>query len=129
MTLTPGLFSVANSKQFIQKFNNQLNTLLVSTVFGNGNGNINISPSAFSVDCAGNIYLSGWGGNILSGNATNGMPLTNNAIQSFTDGFNFYLMVLSPNMANILFGSYFGGNLSQEHVDGGTSRFYKRGKN
>lgn len=127
MPVSPGVFSVGNSKQFIQKLNSQLSALLVSTIFGNGNGNINISPSAFSVDCAGNIYLSGWGGNILTGNATNGMPVTSNAIQSSTDGFNFYLMVLAPNMTSILFGSYFGGGLSQEHVDGGTSRFDKQG--
>jgi gliding motility-associated-like protein len=127
MPVTPGVYSNGGSKQFIQKFNPQLNTLLAATVFGNGSGNINISPSAFSVDCAGNIYISGWGGNILTGNATNGMAITGNAIQNSTDGFNFYLMVLSPNMTNILFGSYFGGPLSQEHSDGGTSRFDKAG--
>lgn len=127
MPVTAGVFSVGNSKQFIQKLNPQLSTLLASTIFGNGNGAINISPSAFSVDCAGNVYLSGWGGNIIFGNATNGMPITGNAIQPSTDGFNFYLMVLGPNMGNILFGSYFGGALSREHVDGGTSRFDKKG--
>ena len=127
MPITTGVYSNTNSKQFIQKLNPQLNTLLASTVFGNGTGNINISPSAFSVDCAGNIYLSGWGGNIIFGTTTIGMPITASAIQSTTDGFNFYLMVLAPNMSSLLFGSYFGGALSREHVDGGTSRFDKRG--
>jgi len=127
MPVTAGVYANANSKQFIQKLNPQLNNLLVSTVIGNGNGNINISPSAFSVDCAGNIYLSGWGGNIIFLVPTSGMPLTANAIQSSTDSYNFYLMVLAPNMSNILFGSYFGGALSHEHVDGGTSRFDKNG--
>lgn len=127
MPVTPGVYSNGGSKQFIQKFDPKLNGLLAATVFGNGTGNISIAPSAFSVDCAGNIYISGWGGNILTGNATNGMPITSNAIQSTTDGFNFYLMVLAPNMTNILFGSYFGGPVSQEHSDGGTSRFDKAG--
>ena len=127
MPITSGVYSNANSKQFIQQLNSQLNTLLASTVFGNGNGAINISPSAFSVDCAGNIYISGWGGNIIFLNPTTGMPLTSNAIQSTTDAYNFYLMVLGPNMNSLLFGSYFGGALSHEHVDGGTSRFDKRG--
>ena len=36
-------------------------------------------------------------------------------------------MGLSPNAAALLYGSYFGGNLSEEHVDGGTSRFDPRG--
>ncbi len=127
MPVTSGVYSNGGSKQFIQKFNPQLSSLLVATVFGNGTGNINISPSAFSVDCAGNIYISGWGGNIITGNATNGMAITSNAIQPSTDGFNFYLLVLSPNMANILYGTYFGGPVSWEHVDGGTSRFDKNG--
>lgn len=127
MPITPGVYSNANSKQFIQKLNPQLNSLLASTTFGNSNGQINISPSAFSVDCAGNIYLSGWGGNIIFGNSTVNMPLTANAIQSTTDGFNFYLMVLGPSMNSLLFGSYFGGAFSREHVDGGTSRFDKKG--
>lgn len=127
MPVTAGVYSNGNSKQFIQKFNPQLSNLLAGTVFGNGSGNINIAPSAFSVDCAGNIYISGWGGNILTGNATNGMAITGNALQSTTDGFNFYLMVLAPNMSNIIFGSYFGGPVSHEHVDGGTSRFDKNG--
>lgn len=127
MPVTSGVYSNTNSKQFIQKLNSQLNTLLASTVFGNGNGQSNISPSAFSIDCAGNVYLSGWGGNILTGIPTTNMPLTSNAIQSTTDGFNFYMMVLAPNMSALKFGSYFGGASSAEHVDGGTSRFDKRG--
>ena len=127
MPITTGVYSNTNSKQFIQKFNPQLTALLAGTIFGNGNGSINISPSAFSVDCAGNIYLSGWGGNIIFLTPTVGMPLTANAIQSSTDNYNFYLMVLAPNMSSILFGSYFGGALSHEHVDGGTSRFDKNG--
>lgn len=127
MPVTPGVYSNGGSKQFVQKFDPQLSSLQVATVFGNGTGNVNISPSAFSVDCAGNIYTSGWGGNALTGNATNGMAITGNAIQATTDGFNFYLMVLAPNMTSLLFGSYFGGPVSQEHSDGGTSRFDKAG--
>lgn len=128
MPVTAGVYSKVNSRQFIQKFNNQLNTLLASTIIGNSNGQINIAPSAFSVDCAGNIYLSGWGGNILAGSSSVfNMPLTPNAIQSSTDGHNFYIMVLGPNMTSLLFGSYFGGATSWEHVDGGTSRFDKKG--
>lgn len=128
MPVTAGVYSKVNSRQFIQKLDNQLATLLASTIIGNSNGQINISPSAFSVDCAGNIYLSGWGGNILSGSSgVFNMPITSNAIQSTTDGHNFYIMVLGPNMSSLLFGSYFGGTQSWEHVDGGTSRFDKKG--
>lgn len=125
--VTPGVFSKANSRQFIQKLNNSLDTLLASTVIGNGSSQINISPSAFSVDCAGNIYLSGWGASLFTSFGVTNMPITANAIQSTTDGHNFYIMVLGPNMGSLIFGSYFGGNQSMEHVDGGTSRFDKKG--
>ena len=36
-------------------------------------------------------------------------------------------MVLTPNMAAIQYATFFGGNGTQEHVDGGTSRFDPNG--
>lgn len=121
-------YSDTNSKQFITKFNNSLSSIVYSTTIGNGNGLINISPAAFAVDYCENIYLSGWGGNIIYGPALYNMPLTANAIQSSDpDGYNFYIMNLSKNCDSLLFGSYWGGSQSHEHVDGGTSRFDKRG--
>ncbi len=127
MPISAGVYHNSGSGQFITKMNKTLNTLSFSTVFGNGNGMPNISPAAFLVDDCGNIYVSGWGGNIITGVATNGMPLTSNAIQPSTDGFNFYLFVLSPNASSLVYATYFGGPLSREHVDGGTSRFDKKG--
>lgn len=127
MPVSGGVYSNANSKQFIWKLNNSLSTQVFTTIFGNGNGNINISPAAFLVDYCENIYVSGWGGHILTGVPTTNMPLTGNAIQSNTDGFNFYLFVLSTDATSLVYATYFGGGQSQEHVDGGTSRFDKKG--
>jgi gliding motility-associated-like protein len=127
MPVSPGVYSNANSKQFIWQLNNDLSTQIFTTNIGNGSGQVNISPSAFLVDTCGNIYVCGWGGNILTGAATTGMPVTADALQPATDGFNFYLMVLTPDAASLLYGTYFGGGQSQEHIDGGTSRFDKRG--
>ncbi len=127
MPVSVGVYSNPNSKQFIWKIDSTLSTLLFTTIFGNGNGQVNISPSAFLVDGCDNIYVCGWGGNILTGIPTTNMPLTPNAFQSSTDGFNFYLFVLAPDAASLLYATYFGGGLSQEHVDGGTSRFDKKG--
>jgi gliding motility-associated-like protein len=121
-------FSNPNSGQFIAKFDADLTTLEVSTVFGNGNGNINISPSAFLVDICGNIYVSGWGANILQGTPLSGMEVTADAFQATSpNGFDFYLMVVERDFTGLKYGSYLGGNLAQEHVDGGTSRFDKNG--
>lgn len=117
-----------NSGQFIIKLNPALTVIEYSTVFGNGNGQPNISPAAFLVDVCGNVYVSGWGANILQTVGLTGMPVTPNAEQSNSgDGFNFYLFVLERDAENILYGSYLGGNLAGEHVDGGTSRFDKKG--
>jgi gliding motility-associated-like protein len=128
MPVTGGVYSNPNSGQFITKMNDSLSTMIFSTVFGNGSGSPNISPSAFLVDYCENIYVSGWGGNIITGPATSGMPITPGAIQpSSGDGFNFYLFVLSTNATSLLYATYFGGNASREHVDGGTSRFDKKG--
>lgn len=122
-----------NSGQYISKLTLDLDSLVWSTVFGSGAGVPNISPTAFLVDLCNKIYLSGWGGgaNQLAGNNagfTNNMPLTSDAYQSTTDGSDFYLMVLEDDASAISYGSYFGGNLSQEHVDGGTSRFDRNGR-
>ena len=127
MPIIGSVYSNPNSKQFIWKMDNNLSSQLITTVFGNGSGQVNISPSSFLVDNCGNIYVCGWGGNILNGTPTSNMPLTSNALQPTTDGFNFYLFVLTPNAASLLYGTYFGGPLSREHVDGGTSRFDKKG--
>ncbi|MBA3970743.1 MAG: gliding motility-associated C-terminal domain-containing protein [Bacteroidetes bacterium] len=55
------------------------------------------------------------------------MPITPGAIQPTTDGHNFYLIVLSADAASLFYATYFGGASSWEHVDGGTSRFDKKG--
>ena len=36
-------------------------------------------------------------------------------------------MVLDDGLSSILYATYFGGSQSNEHVDGGTSRFDKKG--
>lgn len=129
MPVTPGIYSNPNSHQFLMRFNNQLTTLDKSTVFGSGQPTIDISPSAFSVDkCSGSISLSGWGGNFINCNYLNNMPITPGAFQTTVpNGHDFYFMSLQPNFVSLKYGTYFGGNLSEEHVDGGTSRISESG--
>jgi gliding motility-associated-like protein len=55
------------------------------------------------------------------------MPISTNAFQSTTTGFDFYLMVLERDFLGLLYATYIGGPVAQEHVDGGTSRFDKNG--
>ncbi len=127
MPVSIGVYSNPNGKQFIWKVDSLLSTQVFTTIFGSGTGQVDISPSAFLVDICNNIYVSGWGGNVLTSVPTTNMPVTANAFQPNTDGFNFYLCELSPNATSLLYGTYFGGGLSREHVDGGTSRFDKKG--
>ncbi|HBW86044.1 MAG TPA: hypothetical protein DEF82_04680 [Crocinitomicaceae bacterium] len=116
------------SSQFIIKLNPTLNQNLNSTVFGNGSPSINISPAAFLVDICGNMYVSGWGANILQGVPLSGMPVTQDAFQlTPPNGFDFYLLVIKKDFEDTLFASYIGGASASEHVDGGTSRFDKNG--
>lgn len=129
------VYSVPNSGMLVSKLNTDLSGLVWSTVFGDGENKPNLSPTAFSVDICNRVYLSGWGGgpNLNpSGNfpntSTDNLPVTDDAIKSTTDGSDFYFMVLEGDASDIAFGSYFGGDDSQEHVDGGTSRFDRTGK-
>jgi gliding motility-associated-like protein len=44
------------------------------------------------------------------------------------DKADFYLFVIESDASAVSYASYFGGPLSMEHVDGGTSRFDRKGK-
>jgi gliding motility-associated-like protein len=127
------VFAVPGSGQFIHQFNPDLNISRMSTVFGSGSNQINISPTAFMVDSCYNIYVSGWGGNTnqffnpLMGTTQN-LPITAGAFQTVTDGSDLYFIVLNAGASGLLYATYFGGNAPVgEHVDGGTCRFSKGG--
>ena len=117
--------------QFITKFNPGLDSVIWSTRFGSGDGNPDISPTAFLVDVCSAIYLSGWGSNVAStGNpvlSTAGLDTAGGPIQGITDGNDLYIMVLSADANTLDYATFFGGS-SNEHVDGGTSRFDRKGK-
>ncbi len=130
-------FSQTNGKQFIGKLQQDLSAFVYSTVFGKGvaSGIPDISPVAFLVDRCENVYVSGWGGSInssqgyINGQSTQGLTVTSNAVQSNTDGSDFYYFVLARDATSQLYGSFFGalqGELG-DHVDGGTSRFDRNG--
>jgi gliding motility-associated-like protein len=120
-------YGVPNSGMLLSKFAPDLSSRVWSTVFGNGANTPNISPSAFSVDICNRIYLSGWGGIVNNQGSTNGLPVTPDALQSTTDGNDFYFLVMEGDASALSFASFFGGGSSAEHVDGGTSRFDRGG--
>lgn len=119
------LYSNPGTHQFISAYTRTLNSLYMSTVFGHKLSGVDISPSAFKVDTCNKIVLSGWGGGLITNTvAMSNMPILNPIPNhSTTTGYDFYLMALDTNATALKFGSYFGGNQSAEHVDGGTSRF------
>ena len=132
--ITPvSVYNVPNSGQFIHKLTPDLSTTLMSTTFGTGSGNVDIALSAFLVNECNYIFISGWGGTVNTFNGgppfstTTGLPITANAIQSTTDGSDYYLMLLEEDAASLMYATFFGGATSPDHVDGGTSRFDKKG--
>jgi gliding motility-associated-like protein len=126
-------YNIPKSGQYISKFNHALDTLIWSSRFGTGNGQPDISPTAFLVDRCNSIYVAGWGSDFrrLFGLgvtlSTTGMYVTPNAYQSITDGNDFYVMVMKDDASAISYATYFGSPISEDHVDGGTSRFDKKG--
>ncbi len=147
MGTTTGAWPILNAaentpfaKQFIAKLQSNLSNYVYSTTFGTPNPQPNISPTAFLVDRCENVYVSGWGGSINTGNNTNYLnagtsglkvkPLdaTQNVLQTTTDGSDFYFYVLERGAKSQIFGGFFGqiGGVG-EHVDGGTSRFDNQG--
>ncbi|MCF2493786.1 DUF7948 domain-containing protein [Dyadobacter chenhuakuii] len=136
--VSKGVYQNAKSGQFVHALDGALSKTIFSTVIGSGRGVPDISPTAFLVSECGNIYLAGWGGNVNSstGNnvnsTTNNMVVTDDAIQSLTNGNNFYIAILEQNAKSLLYATYFGsrdrsGQVQGDHVDGGTSRFDKNG--
>ena len=113
--------------QFIAVFTADLASVLRATVVGTGKGTPDISPTAFLVDVCDKIYLSGWGSNLGGPLSTLNLPVSTNAFQGTTDGNDFYLMVVDDALSSLVYATYFGGSQSNEHVDGGTSRFDKKG--
>lgn len=134
--ITSGCYGVANSGQFIRKYNTDLLSIDWTTMVGAGSGHVEISPTAFLISDCYDIYFSGWGGflNTISGSqstnsSSNGFPVTPDAFQAGTNGSNFYIAVLDQDAALLKYGTYMGGVVSSNnHVDGGTSRFDKSGR-
>ncbi|MFL5741503.1 MAG: PKD domain-containing protein [Flavisolibacter sp.] len=148
MGQTTGTWPIVNAawsqpkgKQFIAKLQKDLSAYVYSTVFGKGEASPDISPVAFLVDRCENVYVSGWGGKVVSSlnyptAGVSGLPVTPDALKSTPDinnqsglGEDFYFFVLKKDASAQLYGSFFGQNSSTigDHVDGGTSRFDKNG--
>ncbi|RLD23763.1 MAG: hypothetical protein DRI71_04540, partial [Bacteroidetes bacterium] len=136
--ISSGLYSSGSSGQFIHKLSHNLQSSIFSTVINApGRTDPAISLTAFLVNECDNIYLSGWGSpdNLFSDGTSNnnftlgtsGLPITQDAYQSASDGSSFYLMVLSGDASELLYATHLGDANSLVHVDGGTSRFDKHG--
>ena len=130
--LNSGWTTESNGKQFISKLKPDLSTFEYSTNFGSGSALPDISPTAFLVDRCENVYVSGWSGginkNYQQNQSSSRLKVTPNAMQSTTDGDDFYFFVLKRNASDRLYASFFGqsGGFG-DHVDGGTSRFDRQG--
>lgn len=121
-------YNISAGGQFIAKLDPGLTTVLMASRFGSGDGSPDISPTAFLVDYCDKIYISGWGSAVNGTLSTAGLPVTSDAFQNTTDNNDFYLAVFDIDMTALFYGTYFGGAQSHEHVDGGTSRFDRRGR-
>ena len=124
-------YNQPNGGQLLAKFNSDVSSIIWSTRFGDESGIPDISPTAFLVDLCNQVFLSGWGGPNLGGNTnlsgTAGLDITTDALDPTTDNADFYFMVMRDDASSLIYASFFGGELSAEHVDGGTSRFDKKG--
>lgn len=135
--ITTPIYSHTDGGQFICKYTPDLKVRQRSMIYGHGAIRPQISPSAFLVDECERIFVSGWGGRVNDAPAGHGgnttqMPVTGDAFQKNTDGSDFYLAVFSQNLDTLLYATFFGGvrfnpTAQGEHVDGGTSRFDKKG--
>jgi len=113
--VTDGVFTTETQSLFITQFDPNLTDIIASTMIGpdNPNGFANPAPVAFLVDRCDRVYMSCY-------SAPMDMPLTDDAL--FETG-GFYLAAFEESLTLLSFATYYTGN----HVDGGTSRFDKKG--
>lgn len=114
--VSPGVYSNANGRVFIDKLDPNLTTSLLSTKIGATTGFSFLRPTAFLLDICENVYVSCQG-------ASANLPITADAYQSTQGGL--WVTVLTPNYGSQLYGSFIGS--SGDHIDGGGSRFDPQG--
>lgn len=124
---------------FVTEFSVNLDSTVQSLNIGTKNLNNTLAPSAFMVDECGNIYGSVWGGIVnrqsrfaqlnplVFESSTASLRFTPDGIQKNTDGSDFYLFVIQSDFDSLLYASFLGELGNPDHVDGGTSRFDKKG--
>ncbi|MCC7224536.1 MAG: PKD domain-containing protein [Chitinophagales bacterium] len=112
MPISSGAWGVEGSALFIGAFSMALDFPIYNTTVGGVDFNAGV-PVAFLIDQCGYIYFSCY-------SAGSGWELTPDAVFS-TGGF--YVGVLEPDAVGLHYATYYTSN----HVDGGTSRFDKRG--
>ncbi|OQY00042.1 MAG: hypothetical protein B6I24_00880 [Bacteroidetes bacterium 4572_128] len=126
-------YSIPNSGQFITKFNPSLTEIIYSTVFGLGDGEPNLSITAFTVDVCNRVYLSSWGREWPS--PIYGTQIINGAVHlNVFLGYDWESITGTNGMEITEYATYFGeihyddcSISGRDHVDGGTSRFDKKG--
>lgn len=123
------VYNNGNSGQFVSMLDHDLSKVILSSTFGTGDGLPDITINAFMVDECRRIFISGWGGKSSSKyfSNTKNMPITSNAYQKTTDGSDFYIIVYAKEFKKLIYATFFGGTQTGDHVDGGTSRFDKKG--
>lgn len=146
VSVTNGVYSNSEGSLFVTKFTPSLSNIVFSTRLGNSSKTNALSPSAFMVDVCGSIYGSVWGGNVnfqsryaqldrspITGqfrtfnSSTLALPTVGTQLVPGTDGSDFWIFSLSQLGTQLQYASFFGENGGNDHVDGGTSRFDKRG--
>ena len=128
---TPGCYAVPGGGEVVYKLDPDLQLLRYATTFGKPQG-ISLVPTAFLVDECERVYVCGWGGRVnegFLGGDTYGLPTAGGPVQTATDGSDFYLAEFTPGMTQLEYATFLGEQTttSGEHVDGGTSRFDRRG--
>ncbi|MCA1752668.1 MAG: PKD domain-containing protein, partial [Flavobacteriales bacterium] len=108
--VTDGAYDTGG-RTFVTRFSNDLTEMTHSARIANTSGSL----VAFMVDLCGRSYMSMY--NVAGGGF---LELTDDAL--FTNG-GFYIAVLDENLEELTFGTMGPGS----HVDGGTSRFDRKG--
>jgi hypothetical protein len=107
---TPGAYQTTNGGNydvFVLALNAAGTALDYSTFMG---GNSTDGGRSIQFDSAGNVYIAGLA-------ASNNYPTTSNLIQTHKGNYDFILSVLSPDLSDLLFSTYWGGTSTEYGAD------------
>jgi hypothetical protein len=127
------VWSTPNGFQYFHKLTATLDSTIMTTQWGDST---TIRPIAFGHNSCGDLVYAGWGGNTMlvnlgvylpAASSTSGLPVTPDGFQLTTDSNDLYIFSIAADYSALQYATFFGGDIADDHTDGGSSSVDENG--